>query len=167
MKYHRAVISSGKHGRGRPRKYGRASRAVSLTLPEDVLERLAGVDPDLGRAIVTLTERSVPKRARPTSPAEIASYGNHGVILVTPVKALRRLAGVQLVPIGSGRALIALERSQSIPQLELELGDAIERDDISREDRRALKAIADILRETRRSRKVTLEERMIIVLEST
>src|SRR5206468_1772091 len=26
MKYHRAVISSGKHGRGRPQKYGRASR---------------------------------------------------------------------------------------------------------------------------------------------
>jgi hypothetical protein len=89
------------------------------------------------------------------------------VILVTPVKALKRLAGVQLVPIGSGRALIALDRTQSIPQLELELGDAIERDDISREDRRALKALADILRQTRRSRKVSLEERMIIVLEST
>ena len=131
-----------------------------------MLERLAGVDPDLGRAIVSLTEKSTPKRPRQTSPAEIASYGNHGVILVTPVKALKRLAGVQLVPVGSGRALIALERSQSIPQLELELGDAIERDDVSREDRRALKAIADILRETRRSRKVTLEERMIIVLES-
>jgi hypothetical protein len=160
------VITSGKPGRGRPQKYGRASRAVSLTLPEDVLARLSGIDPDLGRAIVALTERGTPKRARPHGPAEIASYGHHGVILVTPVKALKRLSGVQLVPIESGRALIALDRRQSIPQLELDLGDALERDDVSREDRRALKAIADILREARRSRKVTLEERMIIVLES-
>ena len=132
-----------------------------------MLARLETVDADLGHAIVKLTEQGTPRRSRPSAPAEIASYGNHAVILVTPVKALKRLAGVQLVPIGNGRALIALERAQSIPQLELELGDAIERDDISRDDRRALKAVADILRETRRSRKVSLEERMIIVLEST
>jgi hypothetical protein len=167
MEYDQPVISPVKPGPGRPPKYGRASRAVTVTLPEDVIARLAAFDADLGRAIVTLAERRTPKQSRPPRPAEIASYGKHAVIIVTPVKALRRLAGVQLVPIGSGRALIALERTQSIPQLELQIGDVIERNEVSAEERRVLKAIADILRRTRRSRGVSLEERMIIVLEAT
>jgi len=166
MGYDHGVLSSIKHRRGRPKKYGRPSRAVSLTLPEDVIARLAGVDGDLGHAIVALAERATPRPARATPAAEVASYGRHGVIVVSPVAALKRLTGVQLVPIGSGRALIALERTQSIPQLELEIGDVLERADVSAADRRTLKAIADILRRTRRSRKLSLAERMIIVLES-
>jgi hypothetical protein len=140
---------------------------VTLTLPEDVIARLLALDADLGRAIVTLAERGAGRRAGLPRPAEIASYGNHAVIVVTPVKALKRLVGVQLVPIGNGRALIALERSVSIPQLELHIGDALDRDDLGAAERRALRAIADILRRTRRSREVSLKERMIIVLEST
>src|SRR6266542_4846468 len=167
MEYHHFVLSSVKLGPGRPPKYGRASRAVTVTLPEDVIARLTAFDAALGRAIVTLAERRTPKHSRAPRPAEIASYGRHAVIIVTPVKALRRLAGVQLVPIGNGRALIALERTQSIPQLELQIGDVIERNGVSAEERRVLKAVADILRRTRRSRGVSLEERMIIVLEST
>jgi hypothetical protein len=167
MEYYHSVMSLVRHGPGRPTKYGRASRAVTVTLPEDVIARLTAIDVDLGRAIVALAERGAPKRARPTRPAEIASYGNHAVIVVTPVKALKRLAGVQLVPVGNGRALIALDRSHSIPGLELQIGDAIERNGVNAAERRALKAVADILRRTRRSRGVSLEERMIIVLESS
>ena len=159
-------MSSVKHGPGRPQKYGRASRQVSVTLPEDVIARLTALDADLGLAIVKVAERSSPKRPRALRPAEIASYGNHAVIIVTPMKALKRLAGVQLVPIGNGRALIALDRTLSIQQLELEIGDAVERNDVSVVERQALKAIGDILRRTRRSRDVSLQERMIIVLES-
>jgi hypothetical protein len=139
---------------------------VTVTLPEDVIERLGTIDADLGRAIVTLAERSTVKKRSPARPAEIASYGKHAVIVVTPVGALKRLAGVQLVPIGNGRALIALERSQSIPGLELQIGDLLERNGVSAAERKALGAIADILRHTRRSRGVSLQERMIIVLES-
>ena len=51
--------------------------------------------------------------------------------------------------------------------LELEIGDVMERNGTSDNERRVLKAIADILRRTRRSKGVSLEERMIIVLEST
>ena len=40
--------------RGRPRKFTRPSRTITLTLPEDTLEALAGLDPDVGRAIVRL-----------------------------------------------------------------------------------------------------------------
>lgn len=155
-----------KHGPGRPRKYGRPSRAVTVTLPEDVLAGLGAIDVDLGRAIVKLAERRGKPHVRPVRPAELASYGNHAVIVVNPAKALKRLAGVQLVPVGNGRALISLERPHSIPQLELAVRDAIERGEMSERESQTLKAIADILQQARRSRAVTIEERTIIVLES-
>ena len=155
-----------KHGPGRPRKFGRPSRAVTVTLPEDVLTRLGVLDTDLGRAIVTLVERRGARaRSRAVKPAEIASYGRHAVIIVTPVNALKRIAGVQLVPIGNGRALISLERTHSVPEFELGVGDVLSQGDITEAERRTLEAIADILKQTRRSRRVMLEERTIIVFE--
>ena len=153
--------------RGRPPKYGRPSRAVTVTLPEDVLDRLSAVDADLGRAIVTVAERDrTPRRRQPAGPAEIASYGRHAVILVTPLKVLKRLPGVELVPVGNGRCLISLDRTSSIPQLELVIRDALERVDGHRAERDVLLAIAELLRKARISRGLTLEERTIIVLES-
>lgn len=154
-----------KHGPGRPQKFGRPSRVVTVTLPEDVLTRLDAVDTDLGRAIVALVERKG-ARMRTIEPAEIAKYGTHSVIIVTPVKALKRIAGVQLIPVGNGRALISLEQPHSIAQFELGLGDALEGSGVKGQDRRTLAAIADILRRARRSRRVILDERTIIVLEA-
>jgi len=154
------------NGRGRPRKYGRPSHAVTVTLPEDVLARLRAIDADLGRAIVTLVERRGTKPSRNGRTAEIAAYGNHAVIIVNPAKALKRLPGVHLVPAGNGRALISLEHPNSIPQLELDVRDAASASDISEDERRTLKAIADILHHARHSRGVCLKERSIIVLES-
>jgi hypothetical protein len=155
-----------KHGPGRPKKYGRPSHAVTVTLPEDVLARLRAVDVDLGRAIVALVERHGAARPRTVRPAELATYGNHAVIIVDPAKALKRLPGVQLVPAGNGRALISLDRPHSVPQLELDLRDALESSDVVDGERQTLEAIADILRQTRQSRSVSLKERSIIVLES-
>lgn len=152
-------------GPGRPQKFGRPSRVVTVTLPEDVLTRLDAIDTDLGRAIVALVERKG-ARMRTIEPAELASYGSHSVIIVTPVKALKRIAGVQLIPVGNGRALISLDHPHSIPQFELGLGDALEGSGVKGRDRRTLEAIADILRRARRSRGVILDERTIIVLET-
>ena len=45
-------MSMVRRGPGRPRKYGRASRAVTVTLPDDVIARLGAIDADLGQAIV-------------------------------------------------------------------------------------------------------------------
>jgi len=154
-----------KSGPGRPRKFGRPSRSVTVTLPEDVLTRLAGIDADLGRAIVALVERRR-TYVRTVKPAEISSYGSHAVIIVTPVQALKRIGGVQLVPIGNGRALISLERTQSIPGFELELVDALARGPVSELERQTLGAIVEILRQTRRSRRSVLEARTIIVFQT-
>jgi hypothetical protein len=155
-----------KQKRGRPKKYGRPSRAVTVTLPEDVLAHLDSIDPDRGRAIVDIVERKRSPLVQAARPAEIASYGNRSVIVVTPVKALKQLAGVQLVPVGNGRALISLALPNSIQQFELDLRDAMEKKGIGATDKATLAAIADILRRARLSRHVSLEERTIVVLES-
>jgi hypothetical protein len=155
-------------GRGRPPKYGRPARAITLTLPEDTLSRLGAVDADLGRAIVRIVERRTRSRVPVPAirPAELVSYGNNAVIVVMPVKALRRLPGVQLVPIENGRCLIALESSHSIPQLELDIRDALERVGLTGIGRTTLEAVAEILRGARASRDTRPEERTIIVLQT-
>ena len=130
------------------------------------MARLSAVDPDLGRAIVRLTERTVKPRAHTVRPAEIAAYGTHAVILVNPAKTLKRLPGVQLVPVGNGRALISLEHSNSIAQFELNVRDEVQRGEMNDIERQTLETIAEILQKARRSPGVTIEERTIIVFES-
>jgi hypothetical protein len=151
---------------GRPQKFGRPSRALTVTLPQDVIARLQGIDADIGRAIVTVTEHRTPRRARAAVPAELTSYGDQAVIVVLPVKALGKLPGVQLVPVGKGRALIALDYSQSVADFELQLRDALEGNEIKNDERQTLEAIARILGQARRSPTVTVQARTIIVLES-
>jgi hypothetical protein len=147
-------------------KYGRAARPVTVTLPEDVLSRLGTTSHDVGEAIVRLVERRAPSRAVPRPRAELTAYGSHAVIVVTPNKALKRLPGVQLVPIGDGRALISLDAPRTIAQFELDLRDASEWPDISPAERESLAEIAKILRQSRRSRGLSLQERTLIVVEA-
>jgi hypothetical protein len=154
-----------KPGPGRPRKYGRPSRAVTVTLPEDVIARLQTIDADLGRAVVAATERRTPQRASARS-AEVASYGNHAVILVMPIRSLQQLPGVQLVPVGNGRALIALDLPGSVADLELSVRDTLDRRTTRDSERQTLEALAAILRDARQSRGVKIQERTIIVLEA-
>ena len=135
-------------------KYGRPARAVTVTLPEDVLARLTAVHADVGSAIVNLVERSAPVRAEPIRAAEVTRYGNRAVIIVTPSPTLRRLRGVQLVPVGNGRALISLSAATSISSLELQVRDALERLGPENREREGLQLLADILRRSRGSREL-------------
>jgi len=150
---------------GRPPKYGRAARAVTITLPVDVLARLSAVHADLGRAIVSLTERGATRRVPRTRPAEVTAFGNHALILVNPQKALKRLPGVQLVPLDNGRALISLHPDYSIPQLELDVRDALDRPGLSAAERELLQEIGKILHGARRARDMAARPRTIIVFE--
>lgn len=151
---------------GRPRKYGRPAKAVTVTLPEDTLARLSAIHADVGSAIVNVVARAAPTRMQPIADAEIAQYGNHAVIIVSPCRALKRLEGVQLVPIGDGRALISLAPSMSISALELQVRDALERGDVQPREHDTLKSLAGILRRGRAARGMTFHARTIIVLAS-
>jgi hypothetical protein len=153
-------------GRGRPTKFGRRARSITLTLPEDVLTRLRARDADVARAIVGLLEEAPRKDSRVRAPAEIATYGRRSVILVRPVSALRKLPGVHLVPVAEGRALIALDPSYGVPQLELDVRELLEHRMLGAAERPVVEALAHILRDARLSHRLTVVERSIIVFEA-
>jgi hypothetical protein len=159
-----AAIEKMEPRRGRPRKFAAPSRAVTVTLPEHVIETLAGIDHDLGRAIVRLTQSELAKQ--PHSPAELEQFGSLAVILINPSRTLEQQTGVRLVPLPDGRALISFDAPVTIPALELRLADLADDPRVLRDDRATFKAIADILRTARRSNDIEMHQRSIIVLEA-
>jgi hypothetical protein len=146
---------------GRPPKFGRRARPVTISLPEDLLERLRAQHLDLGRAIVDLFERS----AAADSPVQLAEFGKGALILVPPASALKRLAGVELIPLTNGRALIALDQPMSPSDLELTLNDALSDGSLPPDDHAIVANVVDILREARTSQGARLRQRTIIIVE--
>jgi hypothetical protein len=151
--------------RGRPRKFTSPSRALTLTLPENVIAALEAVDHDLSRAVVRVTQPEMAKAPRP--PAELARFGRRAVIVVNPTRTLERRTGVVLVPLSDGRALIAFDESMTIARLELRIQDELEDPALSEEDARIFEAIRQLLMEARRSKSVMVRQQSIIVLEHT
>jgi hypothetical protein len=137
---------------------------VTLTLPDHVIDALAGLDPDLSRAIVRLAQPMLTDR--PYSPAELVTFGRHSVIVVNPSRTLEKRTGIELVHLPDGRALISFDRSMTIPGLELLVEDALEDRNLPITDRAIFTALGSILKGARRSDKVVLLQRNIIVLET-
>lgn len=151
--------------RGRPRKFTRPSRAVTLTLPEDVIVALEAVDHDLSRAVVRVTQPEMAKA--PHAAAELATFGRYAVIVVNPTKTLEQRTGVLLVPLSDGRALIAFDETMTADRLELAIQDELEDQGLPLEDARIFESIRELLKDARRSKSVSLRQRNIIVLEHT
>jgi hypothetical protein len=151
--------------RGRPRKFARPSRALTLTLPEEVIDALARLDADVSRAIVRLAQPEMAKR--PHAPAELAAFGRRAVIVVTPTRTLEQRTGVLLVPLSDGRALISFDEPLSVAQLELRIQDAVEDSRLSRADAEIFETIGQLLRDARHAPDVAVQQRHIIVLEKT
>ena len=151
--------------RGRPRKFNGPSRAVTLTLPEDVITALTAVNHDLSRAVVRVTQPEMRKRPHP--PAELATFGRRAVIIVNPSRTLEERTGIVLVPLPDGRALLSFDESITPARLELAIQDALDDHRLTDEDGRIFESIAAILRDARRSRKIALQQRTIIVLEES
>lgn len=150
--------------RGRPRKFVAPSRALTLTLPEQVIDALSRLDGDLGRAIVRLAQPVLGDRPHP--PAELATFGRHSVIIVTPSRTLERRTGVELLRLPDGRALISFDQPTTIADLELHIEDALEDRSLPDADRDVFEAIRTILRSARRSETIALLQRNVIVLET-
>jgi hypothetical protein len=129
-----------------------------------VLAALASVHEDISAAVVHLTEHRLGKKRQPV--AELSVFGRNAVITVRPTRSLEKRAGVQLVPLPDGRALISFAQAKTIPELELTLSDALEDASLPADDRQVFEAIVGILRDARRSHDVLLHRRNIIVLES-
>lgn len=160
----RSATSPTRPRRGRPRKFAAPARPITITLPEPVLDSLRSLDPDIGRAIVRLAQPLVGSRPHP--PAELATFGRRSVIVVHPSSTLEKRTGVELVHLPDGRALISFDQATTIAELELVIADALEDAHLSADDRGVFESIGDILRDARRSDRVALESRNIIVIAS-
>lgn len=148
--------------RGRPRKFLSPTRAVTLTLPEQVLETLASIDPDISRAVVRLTQTS--QTPRPSAGAELTSFGRRAVIVVGRSRTLEARTGVFQVPLSDGRALIAFDESLTPAGVELAINDALN-EPLPQDDAQIFEGIRDVLREVRRSGRARIQQRSIIVIE--
>jgi hypothetical protein len=148
--------------RGRPPKFTRPSRTITVTLPEDVCDALAAFDPDISRAIVRVAMTLGNDHPQPD--IEVAAFGRRAVIVVSPTRALSGMKGVELVPLADGRALIAINDDMSEPQFELAVRDALDGQNVTAADRMLMERLAAVLQDARRTG--TLVLRRIIVLHS-
>ena len=149
--------------RGRPRKFAAPSRAVTLTLPENVITALDAVDHDLSRAVVRISQREIAKAPRPA--ADLITFGRRAVIVVNPTRTLERRTGVLLIPLSDGRALISFDESMTAARLELKIEDELEDPALPAGDALIFASIRELLKDARRSKAVSLRQRNIILLE--
>jgi hypothetical protein len=154
--------------RGRPPKYGRPARLVAVTLPNDVVDWLASVDPDVGRAVVRLHDMMVARRGpREPDPAvvrsELVDVGDGRALIVVDPDLVQGLNGVAAIPFGEARAFLALEPSWTMADLELSVVDALDHDIADMKRRVALTEFRDQLRTWRTDRSMTFDTRTIIV----
>jgi hypothetical protein len=161
----RVIRASSTARRGRPWKFGRPSRVVNLTLPDDVVERLKTLDDDLSRAVVRVTETAVTQQA--PSGAELTTHGTGALIVVPGSHALLEQMGVELVPISSERAILAFNDAQGVPQFELQVLDALRNPGLDGTDRATLELLADVLGSSRRGDGPQIRQRRIIILHWT
>jgi hypothetical protein len=154
---------------GRPRKFGRASRAVALTLPENVIAWLKSIHSDPAWAIVSLFEgANNPNRTRmpgDAAEAELVQLSRRRSLIVVNPGLLRRVNGVTLLPLADGRALIALEPGKSAADLELAIMDRLEQVSTGSQEEAELTRLRLCLRRWRGLDGMTFRTRTIIVVE--
>jgi hypothetical protein len=155
--------------RGRPSKFGRPSRVVALTLPEDAIDRLHRVHRDLGWAILNLLDQKPPRgatRSRIAEPdVELVSVADRRSLIVVNREVIKNLPGVNIVPLNGNRAFLALEIDRGMSDLELAVSDRLGDAAIDRGERRALVALRARLTTWRRDADLLFHTRAIIVVE--
>ena len=159
-------MSSSGARRGRPLKFGRPTRPVSLSLPDDVIAWLESLDPDPAWAIVALFEKARTRQA-PTVPRALAELvqlpGKRALILVAP-DVFDGIDGVSVIRLSDGRGFLALQPGKGYADLEVAVADTLDAPGVTPERRQALAHIRTLLRDWRQSG-LDFESRSILVVE--
>jgi hypothetical protein len=155
--------------RGRPSKFGRPSRVVALTLPEDALDRLRRIHRDLGWAILKLLDkepRRVSTRDDGSQPdVELVTVADRRSLIVVNREVIKNLPGVNIIPFSGNRAFLALDIDRGMSDLELAVSDRLGEATVERVERRALTALRARLTTWRRDHGLQFHTRAIIVVE--
>lgn len=155
--------------RGRPLKYGRPSRAVAITLPQDTVDELRRIHTDIGHAIVTLvnTFGDTQELAGTRPIVGFEKVGRRRSLIVVDREALKGIPGCELIPVGEDRAFLALEDGRGLPDLELAILDRLADPSVAGRQRDGLEALRRALRECRRAPDLEVESRSIFVVEKS
>ena len=158
--------------RGRPPKYGKPGHLVAVTLPDEVLDALRRIHPDIGWAIVSAVEARgggavspTPKDARPPSEVSLVDIGADQALIVVSTALFRALPGVQLIPLSATQSFLALAPTQGMADLELTVIDRLESGKTRPRETEALEGLLLQLRKWRRDRALVFEPRSIILVK--
>jgi hypothetical protein len=158
-------------GRGRPPKFGRPSKVVTLTLPQDVLDSLRTVHRDLGWAIVRLVESTggdgaANRSSGPHPLAELAHLPGKRALIVVQPEAVRGLRGISPIPLADGRAFLAFDHGGGLADLEVAIVDTLEATPRHSRQSAQLMQLRDIVRAWRRDHRLSVRSKSIIVIDS-
>lgn len=155
--------------RGRPTKFGRPSRVVALTLPDEVVRGLRKIHADLGWAIVTLFEKApVGGSAAPETErdAELVTIADRRSLIVVNRAVFKSLPGINIIPLHGNRAFLALDIGRGMTDLEIAVIDRLEGTSIvDARERKALSGLRAQLKAWRHDRSLRFHSRAIIVVE--
>ena len=154
--------------RGRPPKYGQPAKVVAVTLPIDVINRLAELDDDLGWAIVSVVEQTDGRKAhRPVPEAQLVEVGGGQSLITVDPTVFRSLPGVRMVPLSDTQAFLALESGRGMADLELAVHDRLANITPGSRSRAPLERLLNQLQAWRRNRALSFETRSIILVGQT
>lgn len=156
--------------RGRPPKFGRPARLLAVTLPDDVVAWLQDINADPAWAIVSLFEqqhRRAAARETAHPDVQLVEIGPRRALIVVQQSAFVAIPGVSVIPLGAGRAFLALEPGKGIAELELAVIDRLEEPDVEESEARILNSLRRHLRDWRQDKSLTFGARSIIVVERT
>jgi hypothetical protein len=152
--------------RGRPSKFGRPSRLVAVTLPEEVIRGLHKVHPDLAWAIVSLFEKGAPiTNGHSQADAELVNIGERESLIVINRSVFTQLPGVDIIPLTADRAFLALDPGCGIGDLENSVLNRLSDPVVDRDERRALQRLRRQIHGWRRNIALNVYTRAIIVIE--
>lgn len=151
---------------GRPRKFKEASRPITITLPDRVLNTLDALGPDRARAIVRAVDHLQPGLQTEKPLVEVVEVAKGvGIIVVGPSARLRKIPKLRLIEVAPARYLLTLLHGLSPADLEITLSDLLDDDGLIEDRERQL--ITDLhqrLRQLRRYAKVTRAEMLFVVI---
>jgi hypothetical protein len=151
-------------------KFGRPSRVVALTLPDEVVRGLRKIHSDLGWAIVTLFEKAPP--GAPTAAehaherdAELVTVAERQSLIVVNRVVFKSLPGINIIPLHGNRAFLALDVGKGMTDLELAVIDRLDSASVDGRERKALSRLRSQLKVWRHDRALRFHSRAIIVVE--
>ena len=112
---------------GRPPKFSESSSALTVTLPDRILQELETIDSDRAKAIVRCVEAVIAERPDRAKGFEIIPISeDHGALIIGPCSALRAIPWVQLVEVNPARFLVSVPSGTGVAELEVAILDLVD-----------------------------------------